>query len=84
MTEVRQNTAFTIIEGMIVGAGNHIDAEPFQIFEQLRMCRHEGSLRDAGCALVPAVNRSFEISESRVGLADYPDQSEKPFFFENR
>jgi len=33
MSDIRQHAGLAIIKGMIVGAGNHVDPEPLQLFE---------------------------------------------------
>src|SRR5262245_33107056 len=82
MVNIRQHAALAIVEGVIVGAGNHVNAEPFQVIEQLRLRRHEGSLRDSRCPFVPGVHRAFEISEGRIAAIDNLTQPQKPFFLE--
>ena len=66
---IGQHAALAVVEGMVVGAGDHVDAEPLQVFEQLRLGGHERSLSDAGRAFVPGVNGAFEIGEGGVGAA---------------
>src|SRR4029077_19033726 len=80
MTNIRQHAALAVVESMIVGAGNHIDAETLQVFEQLRKRRHEGSRGNPRGPLVPGVNRAFEIGESGVGAAENLSELEKLFF----
>ena len=54
---------------MIVGAGDHVDAEPFQIIEQLGVGGHECALGDPRRAFVPAVHGAFKVSDGGVGAA---------------
>ena len=35
MFDIGQHAVFAVVEGVIVGAGHQIDAEPFQFIEQL-------------------------------------------------
>ena len=77
MFDIRQHTAFTVIEGVIVGAANQIDAEPFQVLKQIWIGRHEGALRNSGRALVPIVHGTFEIGEGGVGAAQNFAQAKK-------
>jgi hypothetical protein len=82
--DIRQHTAFTVIEGVIVGAANQIDAEPLQVLKQIWIGRHEGALRNSGRALVPIVHGTFEIGEGGVGAAQNFAQSQEAWFCERR
>ena len=84
MTNVCQHPAFAVVKGMIVGAGDHVDAEPFQVFEQLRIGGHERALRNAGGAFVPGVHGAFEIGEGRVCATQNFSECQEPFFIERR
>src|SRR5262249_33453637 len=80
MTNVRQHSALAIVESVIVGAGNHVNAEPFQVIEEFRLRRHESSLGDSRCPFVPGVHAAFEIREGRIAAIDNLTQPQKPFF----
>ena len=77
MTNIGQHAALAIVESVIVGAGNHVNAEPFQVFEQFRLRRHE-VLRDSRRPFVPGVHRTFEIGEGRIAAVDNLAQRQKP------
>src|SRR5215467_5063884 len=83
MAVVCQDTAFAVVKGMIIGTADEINSQPFQIFQQLRIRRHEGSLGDTRSAFIPVMSRPFEISESGIGAAQDLRESEKPFFLKN-
>ncbi len=69
MFEIGQHAVFAVVEGVVVGAGDQIDAEPLQVFEQLGVRRHERALGNPRRAFVPGVHRAFEIGEAGVGAA---------------
>ena len=84
MFEIGEHAVFAVVEGVVVGAGDQIDAEPLQVFEQLRIGGHEGSLGDARRAFVPVVDRAFEIGEAGIGVVQNLAQFQKSRFFERR
>jgi len=65
-----EQPAFAIVEGVVVGAGHHVDAEPLDVVEQLRRRGHEGALRDAGRAFIPAPHHRFKVGSSRIAVAE--------------
>ena len=62
---------------MVVGGAHHVEAEPFELFEQFRRRCHIGAVGDPGRSLVPMAHHRFKISGSDIAVTEYLHQGEE-------
>ena len=79
-----ENAFFAIVVGVVVGGGDKIHAEPFQIVEQMRLGRHVSAAADVLVPFEVVMHAGFEVGEGGVCAATDRSQLQVASFVKDR